>query len=165
MPATMFLKFDPEIKGDSSQKGYEKQIEVLDYRFGISQPGGYEFAKGGTRVHAKLDDLTLVFRTCSASPKIMQHCASGKHLTKATLTCLKSAGDKPAKYLEIILTDVVVSGYHTGGGGGDRGADVTHDSVSLNFRKIDQEFFATDNKGVATSAGKGTWDQQTGSTS
>lgn len=162
MPATTFLKFDPEIKGESSAKGYEGQIEVIDYRFGVTQTGGFSFAKGGTRVQSNLEDLTIVFRMCAASPKLMQYCASGKHLTKATLTALKAAGDNPAKYLEITLTDVVVSGYHTGSGNDQ---DVPHDVISLNFAKIDQEYFATDNKGVATSAGKGTWNQQTGQTS
>jgi len=161
MPATIFLKIEPEIKGDSPVKGYEGQIEILDYRFGVTQPGGFSFAKGGARVHAKLDDLTLVFRSCSASPKLMQNCATGKHLTKATLTCTKSGDDnKPTKYQEFVMTDVVISSYQTGGGA----EDVSHESISLNFAKIDQEFFATDNKGIATSAGKGSWNQQTGAT-
>jgi len=158
----MFLKIEPEIKGDSLQKGYENQIEVIDFRFGVTQSGGFDFAKGGTRVNSQLDDLSVMFRMCSASPKLMQYCASGKHLDKATLTCLKAGGDKPAKYSEIILTDVVVSGYRTGAGNGD---DIPHETITLNFAKIDQEFFATDNKGVATSAGKGSWNQQTGATS
>jgi type VI secretion system secreted protein Hcp len=162
MPATMFLKFDPEIKGESSVTGYEGQIEVSDYRFGLTQTGGFSFAKGGTRVNSHLEDLTVVFRQCSASPKLMQNCASGKHLSKATLTATKAGGDKVAKYLEITLTDVVISSYRTGGSHTD---DVPFDSISLNFAKIDQEYFATDNKGTATSAGKGTWNQQTGATS
>jgi type VI secretion system secreted protein Hcp len=162
MPASIFLKFEPEIKGESSQKGYENQIEVLDFRFGVSQPGGFMFAKGGTKVQSQLEDLAVTFRMCSASPKLMQYCASGKHLDKATLTALKAAGDKPAKYLEIKLTDVVVSSYRTGGSSQD---DVPQETITLNFAQIDKEYFSTDNKGVATSAGKGSWNQQTGATS
>jgi type VI secretion system secreted protein Hcp len=162
MPASIFLKFEPEIKGESSQKGYENQIEVLDFRFGVAQPGGFMFAKGGTKVQSQLEDLAITFRMCSASPKLMQYCASGKHLDKATLTALKAAGDKPAKYLEINLTDVVVSSYRTGGSSQD---DVPQETITLNFAQIDKEYFSTDNKGVATSAGKGTWNQQTGATS
>jgi type VI secretion system secreted protein Hcp len=160
--ANMFMKFEPEIKGDSPQTGYEGQIEVLDFRFGVVQPGGFDFAKGGTRVQSRLEDLSITFRMCAASPKLMQYSASGKHLTKATFTCLKAAGDKAAKYMEIILTDVVVSSYRTGAGAHD---DVPHDSVTLNFAKIDHEYFSTDNKGVATSAGKGSWNLQTNASS
>lgn len=162
MPATIFLKFAPEIKGEASQKGYEGQIEVSHYNFAVTQTGGYSFAKGGTKVQSQLDDLSVTFRMCSASPKLMQYCANGKHLDSATLTCLKAAGDTPAKYHTIVLTDVVVSGYSTGAPTTD---DVPQDTISLNFAKIDQEYFATDNKGTATSAGKGSWNQQTGASS
>jgi len=133
--ANMFLKFDPEIKGEAPQTGYEGQIEVLDFRFGVVQPGGFDFAKGGTKVQAKLDDLSITFRMCAASPKLMQYCSSGKHLTKATLTGVKAAGDKAAKYLEINLTDVVVSSYRTGAGVND---DVPHETITLNFSKIEK---------------------------
>jgi type VI secretion system secreted protein Hcp len=162
MAATMFLKFTPDIKGEASQTGYAGQIEVSYYNFSVSQTGGFDFAKGGTRVQSQLQDLSVTFRMCSASPTLMQYCASGKHLTSAVLTCLKAAGDTPAKYHTITLTDVVVSGYTTGA---PNSGDVPQDTISLNFAKIEQEYFATDNKGVATSAGKGTWNQQTGSSS
>ena len=78
------------------------------------------------------------------------------------MTALKAAGDKAAKYLEINLTDVVVSSYQTGANGSD---DIPNETITLNFAQIDKEYFSTDNKGVATSAGKGSWNQQTGKTS
>jgi type VI secretion system secreted protein Hcp len=162
MPASVFLKFSPEIKGESAQTGYDGQIEVSEFHFGVTQPGGFSFAKGGTKVQAQMEDLSVSFRMCSASPKLMQYSASGKHLDKATLTAVKAAGDKAAKYLEINLTDVVVSSYHTGASAND---DVCYDTVTLNYAKIEKEYFSTDNKGVATSAGKGTWNQQTSSSS
>src|SRR5690348_6924432 len=139
MPTNLFLKFEPEIKGESSHKGYEGQIEVMDYRFGVSQTGGFSFAQGGTRVQSHLEDLTVSFRMCSASPKLMQYCATGKHLSKATLTATRAAGGTLARYLEVVLTDVVVSSYRTGAGNEQ---DIAHDVISLNFAKIDQEYFA-----------------------
>lgn len=162
MPANHFLKFEPEIKGESSAAGYEGQIEVDNFSYGVTQPGGFSFAKGGTKVQSQLEDLSVSFRMCSASPKLMQYSASGKHLDKATLTSLKAAGDKAAKYLEINLTDVVVSSYHSGTSSND---DMPTETITLNFAKIDKEYFSTDNKGVATSAGKGSWNQQTGKSS
>jgi type VI protein secretion system component Hcp len=64
MPTKLFLKFEPEIKGESSQKGYEGQIEVLDFRFGVSQSGGFSFAKGGTRVQTHAEDMMISFHMC-----------------------------------------------------------------------------------------------------
>jgi type VI secretion system secreted protein Hcp len=156
----MFLKFEPEVKGESQQKSFEGQIEVLSYSWGVSQAGGYSYAAGGTSAKANMQDLSISFRHCSASPKLMQYCASGKHLDKATLTCLKAGGDDAQKYQEIVLTDVVVSSYQTGGSGDD----MPIESMSLNFAKVDQEYFAQDDKGITKSAAKGTWDQQKATT-
>src|SRR3954453_8010259 len=107
MPANTFLKFDPEIKGESQQDKFDGQIEILSYSWSVSQSGGFGFAQGGTTAKANMGDLNLSFRMNSASPKLMQYCASGKHLDKATLTCLKAGGDDAQKYLENLLTDVL----------------------------------------------------------
>jgi type VI secretion system secreted protein Hcp len=91
----------------------------------------------------------------------MQYCATGKHLNKATLTAIRSAGNTLAKYLEVVLTDVIVSSYHTVVG---HEQEFPQDVISLNFARIDQEYFSVDNNGATTSAAKGSWNQQTGGT-
>jgi type VI secretion system secreted protein Hcp len=159
MAANYFLKFTPEIKGESLQKGYEGQIEILSFSWGVSQAGGYSYGSGGTSAKANVQDLSVSFRMCPASPELMQDCASGKHLDTAVLTCLE-AGTTPQKYLEITLTDVVISSYQTGGSGDDKPIE----SMTLNFAQIKKEYFKQDDKGIATSAGTGTWNQQTAST-
>ena len=74
------------------------------------------------------------------------------------LTCLE-ASETPQKYLEITLTDVVISSYQTGGSGDDKPIE----SMTLNFAQIKKEYFKQDDKGVVTSAGTGSWNQQTAS--
>jgi type VI secretion system secreted protein Hcp len=156
--ANIFLKFDPEIKGESMQTGYEDQIEILSYSWGVTQAGGYSYGSGGTSAKANVQDLSVSFRMCPASPKLMQYCATGKHLDSAVLTCLE-ASETPQKYLEVTLTDVVLSSYQTGGSGDDKPIE----SMTLNFAKIKKEYFKQDDKGVVTSAGTGSWNQQTAS--
>jgi len=160
MAANIFLKFAPEIKGESKQTGYEDQIEILSYSWGVSQAGGYSYGQGGTSAKANLQDLSVSFRQCPASPKVMQYCASGKHLDTATLTCLE-ASETPEKYQEITLTDVIISSYQSGGSGDDKPIE----SMTLNFAQLKQEYFKQDDKGVVTSAATGQWNQQTASTS
>ena len=160
MAANVFLKCTPDLPGESTQKGYEKQIEVLSFSMGASQAGGFAYGDGGGVAKANMQDLSISFRMCSASPKFMQYCASGKHLDTAVLTCLKAGGDEAAKFLVITLTDVMVSSYQTGGSGDD----MPIDSVSLNYAKIEKEYFKQDDKGTPTSAGKGTWDQRKATT-
>jgi type VI secretion system secreted protein Hcp len=159
MAANYFLKFTPEIKGESKQSGYEDQIEILSFSWGVSQSGGYSYGTGGTSAKSNLQDLTVSFRMCPASPTLMQDCASGVHLDSAVLTCLE-AGTTPQKYLEITLTDVVISSYQTGGSGDDKPIE----SMSLNFAQIKKEYFKQNDKGIAESAGTGTWNQQTATT-
>lgn len=158
MPANYFIKFTPEEKGESKQKGYEGQIEVLSFSWGVSQAGGFSYSGGGGVSKANVQDLSFSFRQCSASPKLMMSCALGKHYDDAKLTCLKAAGEGQEKYLEITLTDVIVSSYQTGGSGDD----MPIESISLNFDKVKEEYFAQDDKGVTKSAGVGSYCQSTG---
>jgi type VI secretion system secreted protein Hcp len=156
MASNYFLKFDPEIKGEAQQKGFEGQIEILSFSWGVSQAGGFSYGTGGTSSQANLQDLSLSFRHGPASPKLMLHCATGKHITSAVLTCLR-ASDKPEKYLEITLTDVVISSYQTGGSGDD----MPIESMSLNFAEIKEEYFEQKDDGSVVSAGSGSYNQQT----
>ena len=136
MAANYFLKFTPEVKGESKQDGFENQIEILSYSWGVSNAGGFSYGGGGGTAKANLQDLSMSYRQCAASVKLMQNCAGGKHLDEALLTCLKSAGDKQEKYMTYKLTDVVVSSYQSGGSGDDNasvevgGAELTiYDNV------------------------------------
>ncbi|HET8654036.1 MAG TPA: type VI secretion system tube protein Hcp [Longimicrobiaceae bacterium] len=156
MAANIFLKFDPELKGESKQKGYDGQIEILSFSWGVSQAGGYSYGTGGGVAKANVQDLSVSFRQCAASPKIMLKCATGEHQNSAVLTCLKAGGEQQ-KYLEITLTDVVISSYQTGGSGDD----VPIESMTLNFAKVKQEYFVQDDLGAVVSAGSGSWDQAT----
>jgi type VI secretion system secreted protein Hcp len=160
MGANYFLKFDPEITGESMQDSYEGQIEILSYSWGVTQAGGYSYGSGGTSAKANLQDLSVSFRMNPSSPKLMQYCASGKHLNSAVLTCLE-ASETPQKYLEITLTDVVISSYQTGGSGDDKPIE----SMTLNFAQIKKEYFKQDDQGIVTSAGTGSWNQQKASSS
>jgi type VI secretion system secreted protein Hcp len=160
MAANYFLKFTPDIPGESKQQGFEGQIEILSFSWGVSQAGGFSFAGGGGVAQANVQDLSVSFRQNKSSPKVMEACASGKHFDEVLLTCLRAAGDKAEKYLEITLTDVIISSYQTGGSGDD----FPIESMSLNFAKVKEEFFEQDDKGVGKSAGVGSWDQAKAST-
>ena len=155
--ANYFLKFEPQIKGESMQDVYKDQIEILSFSWGVTQAGGYSYGSGGTSAKANLHDFSVSFRMSPASPKLMQFSASGKHLDSAVFTALE-ASETPQKYLEITLTDVVISSYQTGGSGDDKPIE----SMTLNFAQVKQEYFKQDDSGVVTSAATGSWNQQKG---
>ncbi len=154
MAANYFLKFTPEVAGESEQQGFESQIEVLSFSWGCSNAGGFSYAGGGGAAKANLQDLSVSFRHCKASPTLMQHCASGKHLDSALLTCLK-AGGKQEKYLTINLKNVLISSYQTGGSGDE----IPIESMSLNFDEVEEASFVQDDRGTTKAGPKGKWNQ------
>lgn len=154
MAANYFLKFAPPVDGESEQTGFVGQIEVLSFSWGVSNAGGFSYAGGGGSAKANMQDCSVSFRHCKASPTLMQHCASGKHLDSAELTCLK-AGGKQEKYLTILMTNVLISSYQTGGSGDE----IPIESMSLNFDKVEEASFVQDDKGGTKAGPKGAYDQ------
>jgi len=162
MAANVFLKFEPDdgLKGESTQASFEDQIEVLSFHWGVSQAGGFSYGKGGGVAKANLQDLSISYRQCSASPQLMEKCATGDHLDKATLSCCKAGGSQEP-YMTIELEDVLVSSYQTGGSGDD----MPIESISLNFGKVTQKYLEQDDTGQTVEKGTGTWNQLTAQTS
>jgi type VI protein secretion system component Hcp len=66
----------------------------------------------------------------------MLACATGKHIPQAALTLRSSSG---FEFLKIKLSDCLVSSYSLGGdnGASSQDSDSPHDSMSINFVKID----------------------------
>jgi type VI secretion system secreted protein Hcp len=90
-----------------------------------------------------------------ATPKLMLACASGEHIKKAELVCRK-AGKEQQEYLKIVLSDVLVSSYQTGGSAGS--SVVPMDQISLNFAKIEFEYKPQKADGTLDAAAKSGWD-------
>jgi type VI secretion system secreted protein Hcp len=72
-----------------------------------------------------------------ASPLLMFACANGEHIKHALLTCRK-AGKEQQEYLKIKLYDLLVSSYQTGG---SAGSTIPTESISLNFSKVEHEYY------------------------
>lgn len=151
--ADFFLKIEG-IDGESKDEKLEKHIEVLSWSWGESNAGSFAHGQGGGVGKVNMQDLSVSASISAASPHLFLACANGKHLSKAVLTCRK-AGETPQVYLTITLNDVLISSFQTGGSGG---GDLPIESFSLNFAKIEYEYFTQDEKGVVKSAGKKSWD-------
>ena len=94
-------------------------------------------------------------RIDKASPKLMLACATGKHIKSAVLTGRK-AGKQQTEFLTFSLSDVLVSGYQTGGAT----AEAPLDSISLNFSKIEMTYREQTAKGSVVPIRVG-WDRKT----
>jgi type VI secretion system secreted protein Hcp len=150
-----FLKIDG-IAGESTDAKHKGEIDVLSWSWGETQeiaasPGG-----GGGTGKVAMTDLHVSANLSKASPPLLLACASGKHIKSAVLSGRK-AGKGQDDFLTFSLTDVLVSGYQTGG----TAAEAPLDSISLNFSKIEMTYREQTAKGSLGPSIRVGWDRKT----
>ncbi len=143
MAIDSFLKLG-ELKGESQVKGFENQIQVLAWSWGMSQSGTTHHGTGGGAGKVNIQDLSFTHFLDSSSPSLMLACCKGSHYEEATLTMRKAGGD-PLPYLVIKLKDIIVTSVSGGGSGGE---DQQTENVTLNFASFEVSYQPQDNKGA-----------------
>lgn len=147
-----FLKIDG-IEGESNDAKHAKEIQILGFNWGESQPVSIPFTSGGGSGKVSMQDLTFTMYACKASPKLFLCCAEGEHIKEATLVARKAGGSQEEFY-QIKLEEVLVSSYNTGGGGG---SSLPIDTVTLAFAKINYQYRPQKDKGALDSPVKAGW--------
>lgn len=148
------------IPGESQDKEFKDKIDVLAWSWGMSQSGTFHAGSGGGAGKADVQDISFTKYLDSASPKLMLHVLTGKHIPDATLI-MRKAGEKPQTFLKLTFTDLMITSSSTGGSGGE---DRLVENLGLNFAKVKLEYFKQDAKGVAAAAGDFTYDVQKNTT-
>ena len=156
MAVDYFLDIDG-VQGESEDAAHKNKIQVLSFTWGEFQPGNFGKTAGGSAGKASFSDFSFNMQTSKATPKLMQACASGKHISKAVLYCRKSTGDGGQQdYMIWTMKPVIVSSYNTGG---STGAEIPIDAVSLNYGAVEIEYKTQgDTAGSLTTAGTFKWD-------
>jgi type VI secretion system secreted protein Hcp len=150
--ASDFLLEIEGIKGESSDKKHPGTIEVDSFSWGVSNAGSHAAGGGGGAGKASFSDINFSTHVNKSSPELMQHCATGKHIKKAVLFVRKQ-GTEQQEYYVINFSDLLVSSYQSGGGGGN----VPVDSFSLNFAKIEFSYSPQKPDGTLDTAVKASW--------
>ncbi|WP_395344097.1 Hcp family type VI secretion system effector [Ningiella sp. W23] len=131
MAVDMFLELD-KIKGESQDKKYKGDIDVLSWSWGMSQQSSSHVASGGGVGKANIQDISITKYVDKSSVTLMEYIATGDHVDKAKLV-VRKAGGKPLEYIVIELKKVFITSYSTGGSGGE---DLLTDSFTLNFAEF-----------------------------
>ena len=152
-----FLKIEG-IKGESQDAKHKEEIEIESFSFGESQTGTSSHGGGLGGGKVQMQDFHFVMRVNKASPELFLHCANGKHIKSAILTCRK-AGKDQQEYLKVTFSDLLVSSYQTGGSSG--GGVVPMDQIALNFSKIEFVYQEQKPDGTLGGAVKKHWDLKT----
>ena len=133
----------PDVEGDSTVKGFEKQIEVSSFSFSTSQ--SVSPVRSNTSHTTGRPSLSLVNFTKScgkSSPVLCNKLWTGATLPKATFTACRSEGDDLIAFLAIEMENVVIANYSISGGGGE-----PYENVSLNYSKIEINYIPQADEG------------------
>jgi type VI secretion system secreted protein Hcp len=152
MAIDMFLKVDG-IKGESPDAQHKDEISIESFSFGVHQTGTSANGGGGGAGKASFEDIHVTKKADVASPLLMEACATGKHIKSALLT-VRKAGGKQEDYYKIKLTDLLVTSHQNTG----HGADTPMEQVSLNFSKIQFEYYPQKPDGTLGGVSKSGWD-------
>jgi type VI secretion system secreted protein Hcp len=135
MASDIFAKIG-DIKGESLDDKHKNEIEVLSFSWGVTNPASFASGGGSGAGKATFQDLSIVHRIDSASPPLMQACATGTHIKEATITHRK-AGKGQQEYFIVKMNDILVTSVTHTGAGGEQPAS---ESVSLVFAKVAVEY-------------------------
>jgi type VI secretion system secreted protein Hcp len=152
MALDMFMKLT-EIGGESVDKTHKGEIDVLAWSWGASQSGTTHTSTGGGAGKVNVQDISFTKYIDKASPVLLMHVCTGKHIPEANLV-VRKAGDKPLEYLKITMTDCIVSSLSTGGSGGE---DRLTENVTINFSKFKLEYVQQKKDGTGEPAVSATW--------
>jgi len=159
-----FLKFDEasKIEGESTAKGFAKQIEIFSFSWGASNPT--TIGSGATGLAAgkvSISSFNVMKKTDKASAPLFNACCSGKHIETVVVTMRKAGGDAGQQpFLKYTFSNVMVESIQWSGSSG--GDDTPTESVSLAFGKVAIEYSTQETaSGKMAVAGQGSWDLTT----
>ena len=154
-----FLKLDG-VPGDSTDAAHKGEIQLLAFSWGVSNSGSPSTSGGAGAGKANFSDFSFTAHTSKASPLLMLDTATGRHLKSALLTVSRRVRGASQDFLKIELTEVIISSYSQGAGGGD----LPTDSASLRFAKIQYSFTSQAANGAPGATTTATWDITTNKT-
>lgn len=155
----MYMKID-EIDGEASVADHRDEIEITSINWGVST----EVDNSGDVRRTGIPNFKIVKITKwydKSSPLLALACARGDAFPRVQLTSRRQgASGETLPYLEIELTDVLVTSYQTSASRGDT-AEEPVDSIALNFEEIKVTYKRYDEAGVQTESTGFTWNVAT----
>jgi type VI secretion system secreted protein Hcp len=155
MAAVDYLLEIDGIKGESGDKKLGGTIEIESFSWGATNTGAHSSGAGGGAGKVVYQDMHFTTGVNKSSPLLMLHCANGKHIKKAVLHVRKQGGNQE-EYYTILMEDLIVSSYQSGGHGS--GSSIPTDQFSLNFTKIKFSYKPQKPDGTLDSAVEAGWD-------
>ena len=134
-----------EILGESRDKQFTNQIDIVDWSWAMSAPT----AVGGSRTGRTLmEALRIVKRADRASTSLMSVMKTNELLTTAVLSVRKSGGT-PLPYFVVTLGQARVTSYAVRSDISSDGAPTLTEELNLSFKTISIEYSAQGAQGTS----------------
>jgi type VI secretion system secreted protein Hcp len=157
MASEIFLKLT-EVDGEAQAKGHEKEIEVLSFSLGASNPSNVSAGQGSGAGKVEISSLSIQKSVDLASAKLFQKCCSGKHFDEGTLVVREAGGDAPVEFWTMKMKQVYIDNIQWGAASG--GGKPT-ESVSMSFAEVTFEYYSQTEKGAKGDKVSGGWNVKT----
>jgi type VI secretion system secreted protein Hcp len=127
-----------DIKGESTDKEHKDWVSILKYDHAVTQPPSVTQKSAGGRSAEEVDhsEFSIVKLVDAATPKLYEAACKGTHIPQVVIELWRSGGDKPVKYMEFKLKEVLISGViHNGDPTG--AAQFPTETVKLSYGYIE----------------------------
>ena len=140
MPSDNYLKLG-DIKGESTAPDHEDSIEIMSFSVGTSINVTNRSTSGSPTDGApQPHDVAVTKSVDASSPLLYRACCQGQLIKEATISVNRTDGaGGQVEYLQIKMTDVIISSFSQGGGGGS----MPLDTISLNYGTINFTYVKT----------------------
>jgi type VI secretion system secreted protein Hcp len=129
MAIAMFLKVDGAT-GESQDAAHQGWIDVHRLDWIACQKGNMASGGGGGAGRVNFDDLRVSGFMDKATPALIKHAASGKHLPEVKVSVCKAGGIQ-IEYATFVLKDVIVTKVSTVGSGVDVGVQYCFQAAKI----------------------------------
>jgi len=147
-----YANFGDNIKGESTDKDHKDWVSITGYDHAITQPPSVTQKSAGGRTAEEVDhsEFTVSKLVDAATPKLYEAACKGTHIPEVTVELWRAGGDKPVKYMEFKLKEVLISGVlHNGDPNG--AAQFPTETVKMTYGSIGWTY--TKQKADGTAAG------------
>ena len=127
----------PDIDGESKQAEHEGEIDCWGVSWGAAQSSSAAVGSGRTRGRSVVQDFNFSKWYDAASPYLALACMQGKSFDEIIFMVRKDSGDAHLDYLQVTLTNCVVTSYQMSGSGPNVGDnDMIAENVTISAEKI-----------------------------
>ncbi len=151
-----FIRIDG-IEGESTDSKHSGWIEATSCDMEINQTISETASSAGGASSEKADfsDFSFCKLLDKASPKMALACADGTHFKKVVVELCR-AGTEKTKFMEIKLTDSIISHISLSAGG-----DFPCETIGINYGKIEWNYIQQNRQGGGTAGNVAAgWDRR-----